>query len=242
MVWWWWIVPGLVAVIGLAIALSGVGWMLRGRPFKGGRGVFSGGFLLAIGAVVALIGMNVQTYNRLSYERPVATVSLQRTGDNGFEATLVEIGDNGAPLGAAHTYALSGNEWQLDARVITWPSWAGVLGLDSQYELKHIWGRNVGQSEPLTAEGKHLIVERPGISLETVAGALGGLSPVQGRDFGSAVYMPMVDGAQYNICITEDALVVDPANDRARGALEQKIGQAYEPRCRPRTSGTAAAQ
>ena len=29
MVWWWWIIPGFVAVVGLAIALSGIGWMFR---------------------------------------------------------------------------------------------------------------------------------------------------------------------------------------------------------------------
>ncbi len=42
MVAWWWVIPGFVAVVGLAFALSGVGWMFRGRPFKGGRGVIGG--------------------------------------------------------------------------------------------------------------------------------------------------------------------------------------------------------
>ena len=56
MVWWWWIIPGFVAVIGLAVALSGLGWMFRGRPFKGGRGVFGGALFLGIGAIIAIVG------------------------------------------------------------------------------------------------------------------------------------------------------------------------------------------
>ena len=59
MVWWWWIIPGFVAVIGLAIALSGVGWMFRGRPFKGGRGVLGGGVFLGIAAIAGLLGLNI---------------------------------------------------------------------------------------------------------------------------------------------------------------------------------------
>lgn len=38
MVWWWWIIPGFVAMIGLAFALSGLGWMFS-RPASQRAGV-----------------------------------------------------------------------------------------------------------------------------------------------------------------------------------------------------------
>lgn len=223
MQWWWWIIPGAVAVIGLAIVLSGVGWMFRGRPFKGGRGVVGGGFLLAIGAVVALVGLNIQTYNRLSTEYPVAKISLERTGDRGFVASVTELNKDGDALGPPQRYELTGNEVQLDARVISWKPWATVLGFDARYELQHIWGRTVAENEPLTAEGERLLVkDRMGIDITSVGQMLGGLSPVSvvQHNLGSAVYMPMADKAEYFVCITEDALVADPANGEARGAID----------------------
>jgi|CXWL01.1.fsa_nt_gi hypothetical protein len=224
MQWWWWIIPGAVGVIGLAIVLSGIGWMFRGRPFKGGRGVIGGGFLLAIGAVVALLGLNVQTYNRLSTEYPVAKISLERTGDRTFIARVTDLNKDGDALAPPQTYELTGNEVQLDARVISWKPWATVLGFDARYELQHIWGRTVAENEPLTAGGERLDVkkDRMGIDVTSIGQMLGGLSPVNvvQHNFGSAVYMPMADKAEYYVCITEDALVADPANGEARGAIE----------------------
>jgi hypothetical protein len=224
MQWWWWIIPGAVAVIGLAIALSGVGWMLRGRPFKGGRGVFSGGFLLAIGAVVGLVGLNVQTYNRLSEEYPVAKITLERTGDRTYVANVTDLNKDGDALGPPQPYELTGNEVQLDARVISWKPWATVLGFDARYELQHIWGRTVADNEPLTATGERLAVkkDRMGLDITSIGEMLGSLSPVNvvRHNMGSAVFMPMADKAEYYVCITATGLVTDPANGEARAAIE----------------------
>ena len=90
MVWWWWIIPGFVAVIGLAFALSGLGWMFRGRPVKGGRGVLGGAVFLGIGALIGLLGLNVQSYHLLTYERPVATIELTQKGPQLYEAIVTE--------------------------------------------------------------------------------------------------------------------------------------------------------
>lgn len=222
MVWWWWIIPAIVGVVGLAIVLSGLGWMFRGKPFKGGRGVVGGGFMLAVAAIVALVAMNAQTYNRLSFERPVATLQLKKIADRTFEATVVEIDDDGEALGEPQVYTLTGDQWQVDARVITWKDWANVVGLDSQYELQRIWGRNITGPARNTANGQELKINRPGIDVLKLSEVLGGLSPVsvQKREFGNAVFMPMVDGANYEIRITQQGLAVDPGNQIAVGAIE----------------------
>src|SRR5437868_14933995 len=104
MAWWWWIIPGFVAVIGLAFALSGIGWMFRGRPFKGGRGVLGGGVFLGIAAIVGLLGLNIQTYARLTAERQVATVALHKIGPEHFQAIVTEAPDADHPQPVVHTF------------------------------------------------------------------------------------------------------------------------------------------
>ena len=224
MEWWWWIIPAAVGVFGLAFVLSGFGWMFRGKPFKGGRGVVTGGALLSIGAIVSLLGLNVQTYNRLSYERPVATVAIAAVEGQTrtFVATVTELGEDGQPLGAPQAYTLAGDQWQMDARVITWKPWANVLGLDSQYELQRIWGRDVTSSETATAEGQRMAMEREGIDFMALAAGLGRFSPVSAeeRQYGSAVFMPMADGAQYQVRITQEGLAVDASNEFTRGLVQ----------------------
>jgi hypothetical protein len=221
--WWWWIVPAAVGVFGLAFVLSGLGWMFRGKPFKGGRGVLTGGSLLAIGAVASLLGLNIQTYNRLSYERPVATVTLTAAPDASrtYVATVTEMGDEGQPV-STQTYTLEGDQWQMDARVITWKPWANVVGLDSQYELQRIWGRDVTSGPTATAEGQLMVVEREGLDFMAIAEGLGRFSPVSAeeRQYGSAVFMPMADGAEYEVRITQEGLAVDPKNDFTRGLIQ----------------------
>ncbi|RYF90633.1 MAG: hypothetical protein EON95_16560, partial [Caulobacteraceae bacterium] len=88
MVWWWWILPAASALLGAIVLLRGLGGVFGGRLVGGLFGTAFGGGLLAVGAVVALAGLDVQTYQRLTYERPVATLETRQLGPQLFEATL----------------------------------------------------------------------------------------------------------------------------------------------------------
>ncbi len=66
MVWWWWIIPAIVGVAGVIFLFSGLGAFFRGRFLTGGLGAIGGGGLAAAAVIAALLGMNVQTYARLT--------------------------------------------------------------------------------------------------------------------------------------------------------------------------------
>lgn len=229
MVWWWWIIPGFVAVVGLAFALSGLGWMFRGRPFKGGRGVLGGGVFLAAGAIVGLLGLNVQTYHRLGEaQRQVATIEFERVPGtaNTFNVTLTEAPAPDGTAGAVHNFEATGDDWMISSRVIRWKSWATVLGLDAQYRLDRFDSR---YREIATAQTTPPSVydlrpaRRTGIDfLPVVRGVAQYVPVVDTPEHGQAIYWPMADGARYRIDITaQGQLLPDEINEAAAEAVAE---------------------
>ena len=141
MIWWWWIIPAVVGVLGLLLLLYSLGQLFRGRIAGGGLGAIGGGGLMAVAAIAALTGLNVQTYARLTYERPVATLQLKQLGPQYYEATVTQPARIEGTPGQTETYLLNGDDWRVEAQVLKWKPWANVLGLDSQYRLDRLSGR-----------------------------------------------------------------------------------------------------
>ena len=77
MVWWWWIAPAVVGLIGTGLLVRGLLALFKGRIFSGLLVGAGGAGLMAMGAIAALLALDVQTYGRLTYERPVATVQTR---------------------------------------------------------------------------------------------------------------------------------------------------------------------
>ncbi len=226
MVWWWWIIPGVVAVIGLAFVLSGLGWMFRGRPVKGGRGVLFGGVPMTIAAIVALMGLNVQSYHRLGEaQRQVATISFEKVQgtERTYNVTLTEIVD-GAP-GQSHTFQATGDDWMISSRVIRWKPWATVLGLDAQYRLDRFDSRyrdiQTAQTTPPSVYNLRREDRSTGIDFLPIVSAVQDKLPlVDVPEHGQAVYWPMADGAAYRIDITaQGQLLPDEVNEAAAEAV-----------------------
>jgi hypothetical protein len=229
MVWWWWIIPGFVAVIGLAFALSGLGWMFRGRPFKGGRGVLGGGVFLAVGAIVGLMGLNIQTYHRLGEaQRQVATIEFDQVEGtpNTYNVTLTEAPGEGGTAGGVHNFTATGDDWMVSSRVIRWKPWATVLGLDAQYRLDRFDSRyrdiQTAQTTPPSVYDLRP-VRRTGVDFLPIVRSVAKYIPVVDTpEHGQAVYWPMADGARYRIDITaQGQLLPDEINEQAAEAVAQ---------------------
>jgi hypothetical protein len=227
MVWWWWIAPAAAALLGLVMLVRGVAALFRGRVVSGLFGGVLGGVLTAAAAIVALLALDVQTYARLTYERPVATIQTRQLGPQYFEATVIQPPRGENMPAATNLYPLHGDEWRIEAQVLKWKPWANVLGLDTQYRLDRLSGRYRSIAQEIGAER----------SVHPLAGGDAGPEWLPWRLdawelarryrrhvdavdtlYGGAAYMPMADGAKYEVWITQSGLIARPANDVAREA------------------------
>ena len=226
MVWWWWIAPAVVGLIGLVLLVKGLGALFRGRIVGGLLGGVGGAGFLAAAAIASLLALDIQTYSRLTYERPVATIMTRQLGPQYFEATVIQHARGQDMPAATNLYPLHGDEWRIEAQVLKWKPWANVMGLDTQYRLDRLSGRYQSVEQEINAERS----VHPLTPTETDNGLPWKISTwdtarkyrryVDAVDtlYGGAAYMPMADGAQYEVWITQSGLVARPVNDAARNA------------------------
>lgn len=211
------VVGSLVAVCVLAGLLFGLLAVrrLRGRHYGACAAHGASSLVLLLAAVsVALVGVNLLTYQRLTHEQPAVEVRFARTGDQQFDALLTY------PSDATEKVALRGDEWQIDARVLKWHAFANIIGFDSAYRLERIAGRYADiereRNEPRTV----FPLNPPDrIDTWTLLRTWRRYVPWVDALYGSAVYLPMSDGARYQVVVSQSGLVARPLNDAARQAV-----------------------
>lgn len=225
MVWWWWIAPTAVALLGGLWLISSLVGLFKGRILSGLFGTVGSGALLAAALGAALLGQNAQTYGRLTYERPVATLATRQLAPQYFEVTVTQPADGDRAERTA-VYPVNGDEWRVEAQVLRWKPWANVLGLDAQYRLDRLSGRyqNIEQ-ERTGARSVHALSSDAdpdglpwSLSLWDTARKYRRYVDAVDTLYGSAAYMPMRDGATYEVWITQSGLIARPTNAEAREA------------------------
>src|SRR5690606_38107315 len=169
---------------------------------------------LTMAALLFVVSANLRTYARLTHERAVAQIVFEQTGPQNFNVTLTQV-----PDGQIKMFVLAGDEWQLDARVLKWQGWANVLGLDAQYRLERVGGRYRDiEQERNAPRTVYALTDNPGLDLWQLATSRPGLVTFVDAMYGSATYMPMADGARYEISITPSGLIARPKNEAAEQA------------------------
>lgn len=188
---------------------------LRRRRILGG--VLNGAaalVLILLGIGAALIGANLRTYQRLSFEQPAGELQLTRTGERQFNGIL------SYPSGERANFALRGDEWQVDARVLKWHAFANVIGFDSSYRLERISGRYTRIEDEL-AQARTVYSLNPPQLIDPweLAHRYRSWLPWLDTVYGSAAFLPMADGALYEIKVSQSGLIARPLNQPARDAV-----------------------
>jgi hypothetical protein len=205
----------------LVFALAGILFLaaafrrLRRRRIVGG--VLHGAtalVLLAISLCAALVVTNLRTYQRLTAEQPAGELQFSRVGERQFNAVLTY------PNSERVYFALSGDEWQVDARVLKWHAFATMLGFDTAYRLDRIGGRYAKiEDERSQARTVYSLNPPERIDLWTWVHQYHSWIPWMDALYGSATFLPMADGALYEIDVSQSGLLARPLNQAARDAV-----------------------
>ncbi|MFA5590607.1 MAG: hypothetical protein WDA70_07875 [Lysobacteraceae bacterium] len=190
--------------------------VFRSRTGNGLRGLFAFAFALA---AIGLIGLALSLHHYLTLEREVtvARLAFQAHGPQHFTATL-DTAD-----GRRREFTLRGDEWQLDARVISWKLPALLAGAPPLYRLERISGRYRDiRAEREAERSVHALDEDALLDLWTIKQQFPRWLPFVDAHHGSAAYLPMLDGARFEVTLGgRGGLVARPADDTTRLKLEQ---------------------
>ncbi len=204
----------ILTLVGVLYLVSTVRYVRRGRLLRAGGSATACAASAGLGTAGILIFMSYLGYERLTAEQLVGVIEFTQSAPEAYEARLMIDGK------IDRLMTLRGDEWQLDARVVTWKPPATILGLDPVYQLERLSGRYSDiereRSQQRTVFG--LAEERP-LDLWSLARNFPKLTPGVDAFYGTATYLPMADGARFRVTLSRDALIARPINDPARKAV-----------------------
>ena len=204
----------IFSLIAFIFLLRTVSCTRRGHILRAGGSCISCVTSAAVAGVALLLAFSYYSYGRLTSEKVISSIQFNQTANDEYEARLMIRGERD------RLFRLRGNEWQLDARLITWKPPATILGLDPIYRLERLSGRfSEIDRERTEVRTVHALSPDPYLDIWTVARQFPLLTPGVNAYYGSATYVPMSDGARYEVSLSRDAVIARPVNDAAREAV-----------------------
>jgi hypothetical protein len=181
---------------------------LRRRSYLGflSRMLF-GVVFVTLSAVVGVLGFTLQGYRNLTQETLAASVTTRRLGDQRYSAIFT------FPDGSEQAFELLGDQLYVDGYVLTWHPLANMMGFRTVYELDRLEGRyrflDDAQTQPRTVYS--LAPERQ-VNLFELTDRIAPLERLYDAEYGSATFIPMDDGATFEVRVSSSGLLVRRSN------------------------------
>jgi hypothetical protein len=204
-----------IALIAVYILYKAAKMLWQNSWFVGFCRGFFGLALVGLAAVIAVTAFDLYSYKQVLQEQVVATIHFDKIEDQHYFAVLSDKN------GQEQRVELRGDQWQLDARIVKWKGYLASFGLKPAYRLERLSGRyyDIEQetTEKRTAYNVH--PEFYGVDVWQLVNKHPDWLPVVDAVYGSATYLPMKDGALFEISLSNTGLVARPINQVARDAV-----------------------
>jgi hypothetical protein len=204
------LVGGVAIVLVILAVRSGRRLQLATAALSGLTGLA----LALVAAAGALLAFGLSSFDRLAHETRAAELQFLQESEGKYVATLR------LPSGTARYFELTGDEWQVDARVIKWRAAAALLGFDTVYRLERLQGRYRDVERERKGPRTVYALSEPGwLDLWDLVRRNAHWLPGVDAMYGSATYLPLADGAAYEVMVSQTGLLARPINDAARRAV-----------------------
>lgn len=167
--------------------------------------------LLSTSMMLALVFLNLHTYIQLTSEQKLAKIQIGIKTDAGIPITIQT--DNHQQI-----FYINSEEWQLDARFLKWKSWAYLLGSEPVVRLESLAERRPFLKDIVPV--RHNLVNQYPI-LTDLGSSLSEWLGIVDTYYGSAVYMPAIEGSTYTVSATISGLIARAENNEAQNAVQE---------------------
>jgi hypothetical protein len=200
------LVLAFLMLLGTLKALIATGWLLKWL-----RG--SGGIILLIFTLVSsVVGYELLTFFKADEGEVIATLTFDKTGEQDFFVELTRS------TGVRSSYQVLGDQWQLDVKMVALHG-LGEVGQPS-YKLDRLSGRYLSlEQEKQDQRSVYSLGGHQKLDVWSWISTADWL-PVLSATYGTAAFMPMDDGAIYQVRLFKKGLLAEPVNDQARQAVE----------------------
>ncbi len=198
-----WLLAAAFAIVGAGALLAGLAALVRLRIGRFTMQALPGIALLAIGALFGAVASGLHGYAALTHEEPVARISVRPIGEQRFEARFRFVD------GREAQYELSGDEIQVDARILKWKPFANLLGVHTLWTLDRVAGRYRSiEDERGGARTVHPLSSDPLVDLFSLRRRFATLAPLYDAEYGSASFVPADVPVQYELRVSTTGLLI----------------------------------
>jgi len=187
----------------------------RRRPVRATRSLAGGAVSAGAGGASVMLAFSYFGYFQLVDEQLIGQIKFTASAPEQYVARLMLESEERDRM-----FQLLGDEWQMDARVITWKPPMTMLGLDPIFQLDRLSGRYADVEEELSkTRSVHALSEPVTMDVWQFARKYPKLMPGVDAHYGTATYLPMANGAIFEVTMTRTGLIARPVNDSAREAV-----------------------
>ncbi len=193
----------LFAFLGLIFLIITVVGVKKRKLFAPATSFVTALLMLSLSALFGTISIAIQGYHALTREELAATVKVEPTGAQKFNARFL------MPDGSVEIFSLAGDQLYVDAHILKWKPLANIFGLHTSYELDRVAGRYASLNDETTKVHTvySLSKDKP-LNMFNLRQRFAVLNPLLDAEYGSATFIKSDSPEEFRVMVSTTGLLI----------------------------------